>query len=75
MFGTNGISDSFTRCRLRFVAIIVTIGIGVLVLRSGYLQILRTEYYAKKSEDNRIRPVRLIPPRGVLYDRYVVDGR
>ena len=70
MFGTNGISDSLTRRRLRFVAIIVTIGVGLLLLRSGYLQIVRTEYYAKKSEDNRIRPVRLIPPRGVLYDRY-----
>ncbi len=70
MFGTNGISDSLTRRRLRFVAIIVTIGVGALILRSGYLQIVRTEYYTKKSEDNRIRPVRLIPPRGVLYDRY-----
>jgi penicillin-binding protein 2 len=40
------------------------------VVRSGYLQIVCRAYYIKRSEDNRILPVRLIPPRGVLYDRY-----
>lgn len=70
MFGSDEVSDNLMRRRLRFIAVIVTIGICVLVLRLGHLQIVRTGYYTKKSDDNRIRPVRLIPPRGVLYDRY-----
>ncbi|MGQ9609636.1 MAG: penicillin-binding protein 2, partial [bacterium] len=27
-------------------------------------------YYIKKSTVNRLRPIRLIPPRGMMYDRY-----
>jgi penicillin-binding protein 2 len=53
--------------------IIIIIGFCALVLRLGYLQIVCTEYYTRRSEDNRIRPVRLTPPRGVLYDRYGVE--
>ncbi len=70
MFGTDEVSDNLIRRKLRFIMIFVLIVICALVVRLGYLQIVCTKYYAKKSEDNRIRPVRLVPPRGVLYDRY-----
>lgn len=70
MFGTGEINDSLIRRKLRFIMIIIIIGFCVFIVRLGYLQIVCAQYYTEKSEDNRIRPVRLIPLRGVLYDRY-----
>jgi len=70
MFGTDEISDSLIRRRLMLTMIVIIAGFCVLVLRLGYLQIVCTRDYTRRSEDNRIRPVRLTPPRGILYDRY-----
>ena len=70
MFGTGELNDTLIRHKLRFIMAIIMIGFCVFVLRLGYLQIVCTGYYTEKSEDNRIRPVRLVPLRGVLYDRY-----
>ena len=70
MFCRNETHDNMIRRKLRFITILVVIGFSMLILRLGYMQIVRREYYTKLSEGNRIRPIRLIPPRGVLYDRY-----
>lgn len=49
-----------------FIAIAL---VGALVLRLGYLQILKHDYYSLRSADNRTR-VQVIPPvRGLIYDR------
>ena len=69
MFGTDELSDNLIRRRLYAIITIITVGLCVLVVRLGYLQIVCTGYYTKRSEDNRIRPVRLVPPRGVVYDQ------
>ncbi|MBD3181931.1 penicillin-binding protein 2 [Candidatus Poribacteria bacterium] len=69
MFRNHEIRDNLIRNKIRFILILVTLGFGVLTLRLAHLQIIKTEYYTNLSEGNRIRPVRLIPPRGVLYDR------
>lgn len=59
--------------------ILVSVGFGILVLRFGYLQIVSFRYYTKCSKDNSIQPIRLIPPRGMLYDRHgderIVDNQ
>jgi len=70
MFGTDEISDNLIRRKLYVIMIVIMVGFCALVVRLGYLQIVCAEYYTRRSEDNRIRPVRLTPPRGVLYDRY-----
>jgi penicillin-binding protein 2 len=70
MFGTDEVSSNLIRRKLHFIMIVIIVGFCVLVVRLGYLQIVCTKYYTSRSEDNRIRPVRLTPPRGVLYDRY-----
>ncbi|MFC1715171.1 penicillin-binding protein 2 [Candidatus Poribacteria bacterium] len=70
MFGTDEISDNLIRHKLYLILIVVIVGFCALIVRLGYLQIVSTGYYTKRSEDNRIRPVRLIPPRGVVYDRH-----
>jgi penicillin-binding protein 2 len=69
MFGTDEVSDKLIRRKLIFCMAIIIIGFVILIIRLGYLQILCTQYYVERSENNRILPVRLIPPRGVLYDR------
>ncbi len=46
--------------------------ISVIFFRLIQLQIIKSSYYKKISEENRIHPVALIAPRGVIYDR---EGR
>ena len=70
MFGTDEISDNLMRRKLYLILIVVIVGFCVLIVRLGYLQIVCTRYYTQRSEHNRIRPVRLVPPRGVVYDRH-----
>jgi penicillin-binding protein 2 len=41
----------------------------VLFFRLWYLQVARGAYYQELAENNRIRPVKLRPPRGIIYDR------
>ncbi len=41
----------------------------ILFIRLWYLQVVKGEYYHEQAENNRIRPVKLRPPRGVIYDR------
>ena len=48
---------------------VVTVLVGVLVFRVGFLQVLRHGYYETRSQDNRMR-VQVMPPvRGLIYDR------
>ncbi len=70
MFSRDEIFETLTRQKLRFIMIIVTLIFCILTLRLGYLQIVNNRYYIKKSTVNRLRPIRLIPPRGIIYDRY-----
>lgn len=64
--------EKLIRNKLRFIMGIVIIGFGILFFRLGYLQIVCNNYYVKKATGNRLHPVRLVPPRGVIYDR---DGK
>lgn len=41
----------------------------VLISRLFYLQVIQASYYKEKSENNRIKPVPLIAPRGTIFDR------
>jgi penicillin-binding protein 2 len=56
--------------RLPFLAGFIVIFIVVLLVRLWYLQAIRGDYYQELAESNRIRPVRMRPPRGIIYDRY-----
>lgn len=57
-------------------------GLAVLLLillgRFAYVQLYRGDEFLAESEKNRVRPVALEPPRGLLRDRYrevIVDNR
>jgi penicillin-binding protein 2 len=56
--------------RLPFLAGFIVLFVVVLVGRLWYLQAVRGDYYQELAENNRIRPVKLRPPRGIIYDRY-----
>src|SRR5512143_2135563 len=55
--------------RLPFLAGFIVLFVIVLVGRLWYLQAVRGDYYQELAENNRIRPVKLRPPRGIIYDR------
>ncbi len=42
---------------------------GALVVRLWYLQCVYGGYFRDLSENNRIRTIRTVPPRGTIYDR------
>lgn len=55
--------------RLIYVYGFVSVMLFLLLVRLWYLQCIYGGYYRDQSENNRIRTVRTIPPRGVIYDR------
>ena len=55
--------------RLPLLAAFIILVAVVLFVRLWYLQAVKGEYYHEQAESNRIRPVKLRPPRGIIYDR------
>jgi len=62
-------SSSGIQQRLPFLAAFIILLAVVLFIRLWYLQAIKGEYYHEQAENNRIRPVKLRPPRGIIYDR------
>jgi len=55
--------------RLPILAIYIVLFTLALFIRLWYLQAVKGTYYYEQAESNRIRPVKLRPPRGIIYDR------
>ncbi|HEX6019863.1 MAG TPA: penicillin-binding protein 2, partial [Burkholderiaceae bacterium] len=55
------------RAVVGFVAILA--GLGVLVGRFVWLQVLHHDEFSTRSEQNRVHVVHLPPARGLIYDR------
>ncbi len=55
--------------RLPFLAGFIIFFTIVLLIRLWYLQAVKGDYYYEQAESNRIRPVKLRPPRGIIFDR------
>ena len=55
--------------RLPLLAAFIILLSAVLFIRLWYIQAVKGEYYHELAENNRIRPVKLRPPRGIIYDR------
>ena len=55
--------------RLPLLAAFIIFLAVVLFIRLWYLQAIKGEFYHAQAENNRIRPVKLRPPRGIIYDR------
>ncbi|HEY5649764.1 MAG TPA: penicillin-binding protein 2 [Nitrospiria bacterium] len=55
--------------RLIFLLAFILLLFAVLIIRAGFLQIIKGGYYQERSESNRVRIVHLHPARGLIYDR------
>lgn len=55
--------------RFRYLYVILFIGIGILLARLTYLQVLSGDKMRQYSEENRIKRVRIPAPRGMVFDR------
>jgi penicillin-binding protein 2 len=55
--------------RLPLLAGFIILFVAVLFFRMWYLQVVKGTYYYELAENNRIRPIKIRPPRGVIYDR------
>lgn len=48
---------------------ILFLGVGVLLARSGELQLIKGSYYRLLAEGNRVKKEKIPAPRGMIYDR------
>ena len=58
------------RIRLRLFAGLVCAVLGVLCIRLVQLQIVDAADYTGESASNAVRAIRVLPARGVLFDRH-----
>ncbi len=58
-----------TEKRLFVLFVIVIACIVIIVGRLWYLQLAKGEYYVRLADGNRMRQLRLVPPRGEISDR------
>jgi penicillin-binding protein 2 len=56
--------------RLPLLAAFIILFAVVLFFRLWYLQIVKGATYQELAESNRIRPIKIRPPRGIIYDRH-----
>jgi penicillin-binding protein 2 len=64
--------------RMAVLAGLVIAVVSVILLRLWYLQVLSGDHYRALADDNRVREVRVQPPRGQILDRrgrVLVDSR
>ncbi|MFL5815362.1 MAG: penicillin-binding protein 2 [Bdellovibrionia bacterium] len=64
--------------RFKYLYVAVFIGLGLLLSRLVYLQILQGDRMRQYSEDNRIKRVKIDAPRGMIFDRtrkMLIDNR
>src|SRR3954471_2858124 len=64
--------------RFRYLYAVLFLGLGILLSRLIYLQILEGDKMRRYSEENRIRRVKVAAPRGMIFDRnknLLIDNR
>ena len=58
------------RSRISILSYGVAAILGVLVIGFWQLQVVQSSHYSDLAEKNRIKEIRLVAPRGKIYDRY-----
>ncbi len=64
--------------RFKYIYTVVFIGLGMLLSRMVYLQVLKGDEMRQYSEENRIKKVKIASPRGMIFDRnrtLLIDNR
>lgn len=68
----------FLQERFKFIYGVLFIGLGVLLSRMVYLQVINGDQMRQYAEENRIKRVKIPAPRGMIFDRggnLLVDNR
>src|ERR1700743_1531967 len=55
--------------RFKFLYAVLFLGLGLIVSRLVFLQILKGDQMRQYSEENRIKRVKVAAPRGMIFDR------
>ncbi len=55
--------------RFFLVPLILVFGLGLIILRLAYLQVLQGNYYRNLADNNRVKTVVVHAPRGTIFDR------
>lgn len=55
--------------RVKWLFYIIIAGLTIIVLRAGYLQIVKGKEYRQSAEENRIRLENIKASRGIIYDQ------
>src|SRR6185436_13026966 len=66
------------RWRINFIGYVVVAALLVLVFGFWNAQVVQVGYYQQRAEQNRVREIPLIAPRGRIYDRehrIIADNR
>jgi penicillin-binding protein 2 len=58
------------RSRISFIAYVIVAALMTLAIGFWNHQIVQSTYYQQRAEENRVRNIALIAPRGRIYDRY-----
>ena len=61
--------QSAVRQKVFYLGVAVFFVFGVLTVQLANLQLVRGDKYQVRAENNRLRQVSLVPPRGLIYDR------
>src|SRR3954469_6963398 len=64
--------------RFKYLYGVLFLGLGLLVSRLVFLQILKGDQMRQYSEENRIKRVKVAAPRGMIFDRnhkLLIDNR
>lgn len=65
----NGHEPADFRGKIRIAATLFLVAVSILVVRLGYLQIIKGAEFKKKSENNSVRFRQIKPLRGLIMDR------
>lgn len=58
------------RWRISFIGYVIVVALIILAAGFWNVQVVQSTYYAQRAEQNRIREIPLVAPRGRIYDRY-----
>src|SRR3954452_7941089 len=64
--------------RFKYLYVVLFLGMGLIVSRLVYLQVLKGDQMRQSSEENRIKRVKVAAPRGMIFDRnhtLLIDNR
>ena len=56
------------KLRFRILFAVILVALSLVIIRLGYLQIIRGDEFLQKSENNSIRLRKIRPPRGLIMD-------